>query len=402
MASTGDSAGIDESHFVFYTSTVRENGAMVDDDGNYSTANANYYVDVANLNALVLKDQSGITSGTLELASPLKYEKLYLTATCADGTGTLSVTVNYEDGTTSSPVAFSLPDWGSSSSSLTAARSQMNRINLLDGRSSSSNHFYIFELPVTPDASRTVSSVTIAKTSGTSAAIFSLSGVAATTDFTLAGTTLWKDGSWNTLCLPFNVDNLEGTPLEGATVKTLENSDFNDGLLSLSFTEGKLDQLVAGQPYLVKWENKAANVDDPTFEDVIVTGEATPAQTPYIDFVGSFEPSTLSADDNTVLYLGANSTLYYPAVDITINAYHCYFQLQQGLITHDDTGTGQKIRSLRIDFNDEAQGIDELRSDDTTEALDANTWYTLDGRRLTQRPTQSGIYLHQGRRVMIK
>ena len=40
---------------------------------------------------------------------------------------------------------------------------------------------------------------------------------------TLSGRTLYKDGSWNTLCLPFDVA-LEGSPLagDGVDVRTLE------------------------------------------------------------------------------------------------------------------------------------------------------------------------------------
>ena len=37
--------------------------------------------------------------------------------------------------------------------------------------------------------------------------------------------TLYKDGDWNTLCLPFNVSGLSGTCLEGATLMELGNPD---------------------------------------------------------------------------------------------------------------------------------------------------------------------------------
>ena len=31
---------------------------------------------------------------------------------------------------------------------------------------------------------------------------------------------LWKDGAWNTICLPFRLNGIEGTPLAGATVNS--------------------------------------------------------------------------------------------------------------------------------------------------------------------------------------
>jgi len=41
---------------------------------------------------------------------------------------------------------------------------------------------------------------------------------------TLADRTFYKDGDWNTLCLPFSVANLSGTPLDGATLMALSTS----------------------------------------------------------------------------------------------------------------------------------------------------------------------------------
>ncbi len=71
-------------------------------------------------------------------------------------------------------------------------------------------------------------------------------------DVTLAGRTLYKDGDWNTLCLPFDVDDFTGTPLEGATVKTLESSSFSGGTLTMTFSDD-LASIEAGVPYIVKY-----------------------------------------------------------------------------------------------------------------------------------------------------
>ena len=54
---------------------------------------------------------------------------------------------------------------------------------------------------------------------------------------------------------------------------------------------------------------------------------------------------------------------------------------------------------MSLDFNYDPQGIQTFVAQ-TNELIDY--WYTLDGRRLDQKPTARGIYLHQGRRVMIK
>ena len=74
----------------------------------------------------------------------------------------------------------------------------------------------------------------------------------------LKGRTLYLDDDWNTLCLPFNVDVFDGTPLEGFTVKQLDTETACDGhktgvengTLYLNFKDAT--SITAGQPYIVK------------------------------------------------------------------------------------------------------------------------------------------------------
>lgn len=397
---TGNYAGIDGSGYVFYTYSVRQSGELCKDDGLYSNENANYFVNVADVNALVMKNDL-TNEGTLTLDMPAKLHKLYVTGTSADGSSNVKVTVNYSDKTSTS-TTFTLPDWSNSTGASVAVKNLGRMAAIANwngeaGKFSSENKFNIFELAISTDDTKSVSSVSFSRTSGTSTAIFSLSGVYASTDFQLAGTTFWKDNSWNTLCLPFDVEDIKDTPLEGATIKTLEKSEFNDGVLSLTFTEGKLTELNAGVPYIVKWE-ESVNEDNPTFKDVVVKGEEQPAVTDYVDFIGKYEEITLEGGDYTALYLGANNTLYYPAEnhDITIKPYHAYFQLKGSAAGENGS---KNIRAINIDYNDDPQGIQTIFAP-TNELIDY--WYTLDGRRLDEKPTARGIYLHQGRRVMIK
>ena len=72
-------------------------------------------------------------------------------------------------------------------------------------------------------------------------------------DVILSGRTLYKDGDWNTLCLPFALASFKGTPLEDATVKTLTSSSFEDGTLTMTFS-ANLTRIAAGVPYIVKWK----------------------------------------------------------------------------------------------------------------------------------------------------
>ena len=391
--SLSDYSGIDKAHNVFYTSAVREEAALCNNDGMFSSEHADYFVNVYENNALLMKPDFE-TDGMLTLSSPTKLKKLYLAGTGANGGNKVYVTIYYSDGSSTSPYLFYLPDWENTEGANVAV-SELGRMST-SGVLSSYNHLNVFEIAISTDATKEVSSVGFRLKSGACASIFSLSGIAPTTDFTLAGTTFWKNGSWNTLCLPFDIKNIENTPLEGADVKTLESSDFYNNTLELKFTEN-LTSLEAGKPYIVKWEN-GNNVDDPTFNGVVLKEKETPIVTKDVDFIGKFTSFTLEQDDNTVLYFGDNNTLYFPITDITFNPYHAYFQLKNGITAGRKSGN-RYIRAINIDFNDEPQGIHNVVAP-SNQLIDY--WYTLDGRCLSEKPIVPGIYLHKGCRVMIK
>ncbi|MBQ8486964.1 MAG: hypothetical protein IJ533_04885, partial [Prevotella sp.] len=64
-------------------------------------------------------------------------------------------------------------------------------------------------------------------------------------------------------------------------------------------------------------------------------------------------------------------------------------------------GTGAALaRSLTMVFDD-ATGIEAL-SADSEDAKDGGAWYTLDGHRLSGQPSQKGIYINNGKKVVIK
>ena len=77
-----------------------------------------------------------------------------------------------------------------------------------------------------------------------------------TRNVTFSGRTIYSDGDWNTLCLPFNMSEsqIASSPLAGYTIKALDGTQSNldsDGKLTLSFNTATT--IEAGRPYIVKW-----------------------------------------------------------------------------------------------------------------------------------------------------
>jgi hypothetical protein len=220
-------------------------------------------------------------------------------------------------------------------------------------------------------------------------------------DVTLYRRTLYKDGAWNTLCLPFALNSFAGTPLEGATVKTLESASFNEesGELTLNFTEdaNNLTAIEAGKPYIVKWAS-GDNIESPTFTNVTISATKPTDITPTgegsdgsVTFKGTYDPVTIGeGGDKTKLYFGSDNALYWPSSARDVNAFRAYFQLNNNI----------SASRFVVNFDSEdATGIAAM-SDVRSPMSDA--WYTIDGRKLATKPTTKGIYIYNGKKVVIK
>ena len=271
---------------------------------------------------------------------------------------------------------------------------------------------YIINADVTLTARFHYIDISLADNADNSETLFNYNGKAAQS-VTLTGRTLWKDGSWNTLCLPFSLSSFTNTPLEGATVKTLESATFAGGTLTLNFSTTNLTSIDAGKPYIVMWQKPAnyvaydgtnaatcSDIVSPVFSGVTISTTTKDAVGEAATFHGIYSPVSIGTDgDNTKLYLGADNTLYYPNAAMTIGACRAYFQLNG--ITAGDPTNG--VRVFVLNFGDEQTGIKEIYDLPIYDLrFDGGAWYTLDGRKLDGKPSQRGVYVNNGRKVVIK
>jgi hypothetical protein len=259
-------------------------------------------------------------------------------------------------------------------------------------------------------------------------------------DVTLADRTLYKDGNWNTLCLPFDV-TIADSPLagDGVDVRTLSGASLDDGTLTLTFTEaGAVETLSAGVPYIIRWTGVDAaayqanpsqyDLDasaltfplraiDETLNDQFFTLDETEGAEKRIAFRGTYAPITYDSENRSILFVGGNNTLYWPKpahsdpndenspmVYPTIGAQRAYFELD-GLKagdTDDPEPEGGHIRAFRLNFgeDDEAQGIRSLTPDPSPKG--EGSIYTLNGVKLGKMPTRKGVYIRNGRKVVVK
>jgi len=206
--------------------------------------------------------------------------------------------------------------------------------------------------------------------------------------------TLYCDGYWNTICLPFNVDDFRGTIFNDADVMTLESSEFDAGTLTLNFNTA--NSISAGVPYIVRWSDRGDDIKNPYFPNVTINSTVGQSGTGPATFVGCINPITIPETDceNTdYLYLGAENTLYYPSSSITIGAFRAYFKLNL-------PEASQGIKSFVLNFDDDTETTSIKQINSTASATDS--YFTLDGRRLNDKPATAGLYIINGKKVVIK
>ena len=98
----------------------------------------------------------------------------------------------------------------------------------------------------------------------------------------------------------------------------------------------------------------------------------------------------------SVLFLGTGNTLYYPSGEATtsIKAFRAYFQV-------DLEGAPNGVKSFVLGFGeDDADGIRTISNEESM--VNNAGWYDLNGRKLSGKPTQKGIYINNGHKLIIK
>ena len=92
--------------------------------------------------------------------------------------------------------------------------------------------------------------------------------------------------------------------------------------------------------------------------------------------------------------MGQANTLYYPAADVSVDAFRAYFQLSD---------INQQVKQFVLNFDNDATSITEV----TEKTEDTESWYDLSGRRIVDGKSKNGrmpkgIYIHKGKKKIIK
>lgn len=206
--------------------------------------------------------------------------------------------------------------------------------------------------------------------------------------------TLTKD-VWNTFVSPFAIasGDMEKYFGAGAKVRKLGSTTIKEGnILTLNFVNAS--SIEAGKPYIVK--PTAANVDfsddGKEFEGVNLSpASASPDNTTYVNFVPTVGKTAVTGNVEDILMMTIEGKLVHPTAVGDMKGFRGYFVMH-------DAPVG--ARAFSINFGDgETTGIIPIRTENGS--TNAEGIYDLQGRKVTQ-PTKKGIYIQNGKKVIIK
>jgi len=139
-------------------------------------------------------------------------------------------------------------------------------------------------------------------------------------------------GEWNTLCLPFSQNEIYMIWGYCDVVKTFDNAAIvNAGTADekLEIYLKEVDNVVAGQPYFVIWDDDESetDIDSMIFYDMkVIASPPTPSSAVAgVSFCGIFDPYIVT-DTDAILTIDANGSLSWAEAGERIEGFRCFFK----------------------------------------------------------------------------
>ena len=205
---------------------------------------------------------------------------------------------------------------------------------------------------------------------------------------------------WYPVVLPFATTVKEISKVFGyAVVDTFDGIDAN-GNIQFKLNMGAID---ANTPFIVKvYED--LNMKDATFENVTIVNamdankEVKVGDAAGVQFVGTYAGK---AD-------GFRSNMYYFSTNTALNEYYkgndtnkTYLRPLGAYFVDNSADAASANRMILIEeANGSTTAINAIAADGAF--IEADGWYTLSGVKLEGVPTEKGVYIRNGKKVVIK
>ena len=210
--------------------------------------------------------------------------------------------------------------------------------------------------------------------------------------------------NWNVFCLPFNISPAKISQAFGYVVVDMLTKSNDDG--NIHFEQVVSGIIPAGTPFIInvgKLKNKPTNFKNVTFKNM----ELKKVEPQHVEsdacnnhFISTFSPIELYGQHIWYMSKGTwYDALYFSEEKpVHLKPLRCYIDFS------DNTST---VRPLII--IEEPDGTTSIISPESfnegqfsTDATQDDGWYSITGTRLSEKPTTHGMYIHQGKKVIVK
>ncbi len=142
-----------------------------------------------------------------------------------------------------------------------------------------------------------------------------------------------------------------------------------------------------------------ADIENPVFNGVTIDASAPTEITSTdgnVKFVGNYAPFTIDDSNiNSILYVAAGNKIGYSKSARTLKTFRAHFWVKPN-------GGTQAARVVNLDFGDgKTTGI-SIPTSLSQKGDGSDYWYSLDGRKLQGKPTSKGVFILNGKKVVIK
>lgn len=216
-----------------------------------------------------------------------------------------------------------------------------------------------------------------------------------------------KKQEWYAMVLPFDVTPAELVQAFGEYVVVNRLSDASS-LNNIKF-QLEMSEIPAGTPFIIKAASEV-NWEDAVFADKEISKDINPTETAGATFTGTYTAATIQHDSEEAdLYEWLCDTDYgkKDASGNLVNTWlkpksnpHTVQPMEAYLILAEGSSYARQITVE--DFDGISTSIKSLSVDDIHGLKVAEGWYTLGGVKLPGAPTEKGVYINNGKKVVIK
>ena len=216
------------------------------------------------------------------------------------------------------------------------------------------------------------------------------------------GTSAWKAEKWYTMVLPFETTVAALSKAIGYAIVNVVNPEgTTDDNISFKLTMGALP---ANQPFMVKTASDITAPVDLKFEQVTIENTTAPSVDAGNNYtlVGTYGEKAITNADESLRFL-----FYHSDKEKTTWDYISTAGVQANIKAFNawaDLSASNDARSITFTFEelDGTTTVIKAAEFGGTNAKSAEGWYNLNGVKLQGAPTEKGVYIQNGKKVIVK